>query len=86
MNLYLINPDRNLSHDINSEQDQYIFNPDRNLSNIINPEHDIFNCASDILENSNCLYCKIYIYSYSLEIVNTQKQVRHIIYVLNDLL
>ena len=73
MNLYLINPDRNLSDDINSEQDQYIFNPYRNLSNIINPEHDIFNCASDIRENSNCLYCKIDIYSYSLEIVNPLK-------------
>ena len=67
MNLYLINPDRNLSDDINAEQDLYIINPDRNLSNIIN--------AVYIRGNSNCVYCKIDIYSYSLEIVNTLKPV-----------
>ena len=71
MELYIINPDRNLSDHINSEQDQYIIDSDRNLSNIINPEHDISNCASDIREISNCLYCKINTYCYSLEFVNT---------------
>ena len=62
MDLYLINPDRNLSDHINSEQDQYIIDPDRNLYNIINPEHDISNCTSDITEISNCPYCEINIY------------------------
>ena len=71
MNLYLINPDRNLSDDINAEQDLYFINPDRNLSNIINAEHDLYHCASYIQGNSNSVYCKIDISSYSLEIVNT---------------
>ena len=81
MNLHLINPDRNLSDDIYAEQDLYIINPGRNLSNIIYAEQDLYHFASDIQGNSNSVYCKINISSYSLEIFNTlnvysQKQLK----------
>ena len=66
MNLHLINPNRNHSDDIYAEQDLYIINTDRNLSNIINAKQDLYHFASDIQGNSNSVYCKIDISSYSL--------------------